>query len=99
LSRSGRRNCPGVEKMVHDFFTPQPVKGAQLYYIRRVFYDWQDDEACKILQAIIPAMAPDSRILISDMALPERVGPEDDSAVWLDLMMMAIGGKERTKRD
>lgn len=99
LESIGPEELPGVEKMVHDFFTPQPVKGAQVYYIRRVFHDWQDDEACKILQAIIPAMAPDSRILISDMALPEPVGPEDDSAVWLDLMMMAIGGKERTKGD
>jgi hypothetical protein len=90
---------PGVEKMEHDFFTPQPVKHSQVYYIRRVFHDWQDEEACKILQAIAPAMAPDSRILISDMALPEPVGPEDDGAVWLDLMMMTIGGKERTKMD
>ncbi len=86
---------PGVEKMEHDFFTEQPVKHAQIYYIRRVFHDWQDEEAEKILQAIVPAMAPDSRILLSDMALPERVGPEDTSAVWLDLMMMMIGGKER----
>jgi hypothetical protein len=90
---------PGVEKMEHDFFTLQPVRHAQIYYIRRVFHDWLDDEACRILQAIIPAMAPDSRILISDMALPEPVGPEDDAAVWLDLTMMTIGGKERTSRD
>lgn len=30
------------------------------------------------------------------MALPEPVGPENDIAVWLDLMMMA---KQRTERD
>ena len=90
---------PGVEKMEHDFFTEQPVKHAQIYYIRRVFHDWQDDEACRILLAIAPAMAPDSRILISDVALPEPVGPEDDGAVWMDLMMMTIGGKESTRRD
>jgi O-methyltransferase domain len=90
---------PSIEKMEHDFFTPQPVHGAQIYYIRRVFHDWLDPEARKILTNIIPAMAPDSRILISDMALPEPVTAEDAHAVWLDLMMMTIGGKERTKRD
>ena len=92
-------DLPGVEKMEHDFFTPQPVKDAQVYYIRRVFHDWQDDEARKILQAVVPAMAKDSRILISDMALPEPVGPGDAGAIWLDLMMMTIGGKERTRKD
>ena len=90
---------PGVEKMEHDFFTEQPVKDAQIYYVRRVFHDWQDDAAQKILQAIVPAMASDSRILLSDMALPEPVGPEDTIAVCFDLMMLTIGGKERTKND
>lgn len=92
-------DLPGVEKMQHDFFTAQPVPGAQIYYIRRVFHDWRDDEARAILENIKPAMASDSRILISDMALPEPVGAEDANAVWLDLMMMTIGGKERTRRD
>lgn len=92
-------DLPGVEKMEHDFFTPQPVKGAQIYYIRRVFHDWLDDEARKILSSIVPAMAPDSRILISDMAVPEPVTARDSHAVWLDIMMMTIGGKERTKSD
>lgn len=92
-------DLPGVEKMPHDFFTPQPVKGAQVYYIRRVFHDWLDEEARNILSNIVPAMAPDSRILISDMALPEPVTREDSHAIWLDLMMLTIGGKERTKKD
>ena len=92
-------DLPGVEKIEHDFFSPQPIKGAQIYYIRRVFHDWLDDEARKILTSIVPAMAPDSRILISDMAVPEPVTLQDAHAVWLDLMMLAIGGKERTKRD
>ena len=89
---------PGVEKITHDFFTRQPVEHAQVYYIRRVIHDWQDAEAIQILQAIIPAMAPDSRILISDLALPEPVRPEDEPAVWLDLIIMTLGGKERTRR-
>ncbi len=99
LDAIASEDLPGVEKMQHNFFDPQPVKGAQIYYIRRVFHDWLDDEARQILTSIIPAMAPDSRILISDMALSEPVSAKDANAVWLDLMMLTIGGKERTKRD
>lgn len=99
LDAIAEEDLPDVQKMQHDFFTPQPIHGAQIYYIRRVFHDWLDDEARSILRNIVPAMAPDSRILISDMALPEPVTAKDANAVWLDLMMLTIGGKERTKRD
>lgn len=92
-------DLPGVIRMAHDFFEEQPVKNAQMYYIRRVMHDWQDKDAVRILQGIIPAMANDSRIIISDMAIPEPVTSRDAGAVWLDLMMMSIGGKERTVRD
>ena len=29
-----------IEPMVHDFYSPQPVKGAKVYSIRRVLHDW-----------------------------------------------------------
>ncbi len=95
------KDLPGVLKIPHDFFTPQPQQcyGAQVYYIRRVMHDWQDTDAALILKNIVPAMARDSKILVSDMALPEPVTQRDAGAVWLDIMMMAIGGKERTKTD
>jgi hypothetical protein len=92
-------DLPGVTRMPHDFFEDQPVQNAQVYYIRRVMHDWQDKDASRIMKAIIPVMAKDSRILISDMAIPEPVTPRDAGAIWLDLMMMTIGGKERTGRD
>ena len=90
---------PGVTKMAHDFFTEQPVKNAQVYYIRRVMHDWLDPEAANILKQIIPSMGPDSRILVADMVIPAHPKMEDAHAVWLDLMMMTIHGKERTHSD
>jgi O-methyltransferase domain len=99
LDEIADKDLLGVTKMPHDFFQPQPVHGAQMYYIRRVMHDWQDVDAARILRGIVPAMAKDSRIIVSDMALPEPVTARDATAVWLDIMMLAIGGKERTKRD
>jgi hypothetical protein len=93
------KDIPGVTKMAHNFFTEQPVKNSQIYYIRRVMHDWQDADAAKILTSIVPAMAKDSRVLISDMCIPDPVGLQDAGAVWLDLMMLTIGGKERTYKD
>jgi hypothetical protein len=99
LADISETDLPGVEKQVHDFFTPQTVQGAQIYYFRRVLHDFQYDDAVKILSNIKPAMAKDSRILITEMCIPEPVTAADAHAVWLDLMMLGIGGRERTKRD
>lgn len=93
------KELPGVTKMAHDFFTEQPVKNSQVYYIRRVVHDWQYADVAKILQSIVPAMARDTRVLISDMCMPDPVSLQDAGAIWMDLMMLTIGGKERTYKD
>lgn len=99
LDDISEKELPGVTKMAHDFFTEQPVHNAQVYYIRRVMHDWQDEDAARIMKNCVPAMASDSRLLISDFCLPDPVGLQDAGAIWMDLMMLTIGGKERTARD
>jgi hypothetical protein len=38
--------------------------------MRTIIHDWDDDKALEILKNLVPALAPDSRILIDDMVLP-----------------------------
>ena len=59
-----------IETQEHDFFSPQPVKGADVYLLRMILHDWKDPEAAKILKQLVDAAKPDSRILIMDMVLP-----------------------------
>lgn len=87
----------GVKVSAHDFFTPQPVKNARAYQLRAVCHDWSDTMVTKILQQIAPVMAPDSKLLIADNVLPAD-GVVGMSA-FMDLAMMCIGGKERTRAD
>ena len=56
--------------MPHDFFTEQPVKNADVYFLRWVLHDWSDKYAVKILQSLIPALKDGARILVSDLCLP-----------------------------
>jgi hypothetical protein len=49
-------------------------------------------------------MAPDSRVLIGEMVVPEfnsvrPGGVEDMAPYWMDHNMFAFGGRERTKSD
>lgn len=59
-----------VSFMSHDFWTEQPVKGADIYYFRWVFHDWSDSLSVKILRQLIPALKPGARILINDICIP-----------------------------
>lgn len=88
----------GIELAVHDFFTPQPVKGAKAYYLHSVLHDWDDASCLQILHNIVPAMTPGhSKLLINENVVP------DFGAAWpitsMDWLMMALGAvKERTER-
>ncbi|PMD32529.1 o-methyltransferas-like protein [Hyaloscypha variabilis F] len=84
-----------IEKMGHDFFTPNPVKGALTYYIRRCLHDWNDETCIEILKNIACSMTAESRLLIAECVLPEQRVNVDAS--WLDLIMMTFGGRERTE--
>ncbi|KAL4945003.1 hypothetical protein BDV06DRAFT_232179 [Aspergillus oleicola] len=88
----------GVEFVVHDFFRPQPVRGAQFYYLRHVLHNWPDQECIQILRQIMPALGPESLILIDEVIIPETGVPWQ--AAMMDIMMMqSLGGIERTRQE
>jgi hypothetical protein len=45
-----------IEWMVHDYFTTQPVVGADVYLYRFVFHNLYDEKAIDALRAAIPAL-------------------------------------------
>jgi uncharacterized SAM-dependent methyltransferase len=62
-------------------------------------HNWQDKECQIILKNIADAMAPDSRLLIGEMVVPDKPEGVDKTAYWMDLCMLIIGGKERSERE
>lgn len=53
-----------VQFQPHDFFEPNPVEHADVYWLRYILHDWSDEYCVRILSAIKSAMGPRSRILI-----------------------------------
>ncbi|KAI4592216.1 hypothetical protein KJ359_011455 [Pestalotiopsis sp. 9143b] len=90
--------CPDtVNKMVYDFFTPQPVRGARIYYMHGVLHDWSDAPALKILQNQRPAMkAGYSKLLVHDHVVRESLAHPQATAYDLTIMVQAAG-VERTE--
>jgi hypothetical protein len=71
--------------------------GAKAYFMRMIMHDYADPVCISILSHLAKAMSPDSRVLIADMIIPQRVGEADFPAAILDHCVMTMGGKERTE--
>lgn len=71
-------------------------KGAKAYYFGRILHDYSDTVAIEILKQLVPAMAPDSIVLISDFVLPDRITPEDIEAAAAGILILTMAGKERS---
>jgi hypothetical protein len=87
--------CTTVEA---DFFKTVPM-GGDVYLLKNIIHDWDDEHATLILSACRRASARGARILLIERLLPARVtnSPEHLNAVMMDLQMMVqLGSRERT---
>jgi len=84
-----------------DFFAAVP-SGGDAYLLSTVIHDWGDDKAVAILQQCHRAMGRQGRLLLIERVLPariERAATLQPYVSLVDLMMMVIGGQERTEAE
>ncbi len=80
-----------------DFLTEEMPK-ADIYLLKHIMHDWDDEKCVTILQALSAAMRTSSRILIVEMIIPDRNEP--GPALQYDLnMLVMLGGIERTAEE
>ncbi|KAJ5653210.1 O-methyltransferase [Penicillium lividum] len=93
----GPNQCFQAE--VHNFFTPQPIKGARVYYLHSILHDWGDADSVKILESLVPALEKGySRVLLNEIVVKEE--EPTLAATSMDLMMLAhFGVRERTEAE
>jgi hypothetical protein len=83
-----------------DFFESVPL-GGDVYTIKSVIHDWDDEKSVAILRRCASAMTADARLLLVEPLAPETVGTSagDAMVIGSDLnMMLMTGGCERTER-
>ncbi|KAK3365683.1 O-methyltransferase-domain-containing protein [Lasiosphaeria ovina] len=103
IAEAPKDKNPRVEFQAHDFFTEQPVKGADIFILRQIMHDWSDKYCRQILQDLIPALKPGARIVLNEQVLPtpntvskyqERIQRHLDLLMW-----RLFNGKERDEDD
>jgi hypothetical protein len=78
-----------------DFFAGVPARG-DLYLLRHVLHDWDDDDCARILASCRASMPAKASLLVVESILDD--GNMGNSAKWSDLGVMTLfGGKERTR--
>lgn len=79
-----------------SFFEALP-KGGDAYMMKRTLHDWDDERCAEILTNCRTAMNKNARVLVVDAVILPGNAP--DRSKLLDIQMLVIGGRERTKDD
>jgi O-methyltransferase/methyltransferase family protein len=80
-----------------DFFAP-PLPAGDVYTLRQIIHDWDDERSVAILRNCARAMAADGRVLVIEAIIPP--GNEPSRIKYLDLQMLVMnGGRQRTEAE
>jgi hypothetical protein len=84
-----------VRFVAGSFFDSVPEGDA--YVLSGILHDWDDERAGAILRTIRAAAPPHARLIVLETVL--SAGNDPHGGKWLDLLMLIIGGRERTEED
>jgi hypothetical protein len=82
-----------IEFVAGSFFERVPT--GDVYVLSAILHDWDDERAGAILRTIRAAAPQDARLVVVESVIPP--GNEPNGAKWLDLLMLVLGGRERTE--
>lgn len=89
--------APRCARVGGDFFVP-PLPTGDLYWLRQVIHDWDDEQSIAILRHCAQSMARDGKILVIEALVPP--GNEPSPVKFLDLQMLIMnGGRQRTEEE
>jgi SAM-dependent methyltransferase len=87
-------DLPRTEFVAGNFF--ESVPDGDIYVIKKVVHDWNDERAAVIMRNCRKAMQPNGKVLLAETLVPP--GDEPDRIKSIDVVMLVVtGGLERTE--
>jgi SAM-dependent methyltransferase len=80
-----------------DFFS-SPLPEGDVYVLKSVIHNWDDEAAERILKSCRRAMTPDARLLLAERVVPPDDGPSEAKLFDIN-MLVVVGGRERTEAE
>lgn len=85
------------ERVGGDFFAAVPPEG-DVYVMRSVVHDWDDERCVTILRRCAEALRPDAKLLVIEPVISSEQAPP--AILLRDLQMLVMtGGRERTAEE
>jgi hypothetical protein len=86
--------------VVGGSFLEAVPRGGDVYILKHVLHNWDDDDCVRILRNCVAVMDPGAALLVLEDVLPDEETEAAIPLVMLDLhMMTALGGRERTQTE
>ena len=79
-----------------DFFASVP-SGADAIMMKHILHDWSDEDSLRILRSCHAALPVGGKLLVIESVI--QPGNDPQPGKMLDIVMLLIGGKERTEAE
>ena len=86
-----------MDRVGGSFFESVP-EGGDVYLLKHILHDWNDDECVKILRNVGEAMGLDGRLVVVEMLITDKGPPSPAPLLDVNMLVMHTG-KERTSDD
>lgn len=93
LTRAGVRDR--VELREGNIFAPIDAE-ADLYLLKDIVHDWDDERSLQILRSVAAAMAPGSKLVLIEQLLERNEADPIIAAVDLHMLAVCDGGRQRS---
>jgi hypothetical protein len=92
-------NLTGYDNRVRvesgSFFEKVPG-GCDAYLMKHIIHDWGDEQCRTILSLMRQQLPHHGRVLVCEMVVPADPGPAPAKMLDIEMLVMTVGGKERT---
>jgi ubiquinone/menaquinone biosynthesis C-methylase UbiE len=79
-----------------NFLETAPA-GGDIYMMKYIIHDWDDERCLRILQHCRRGMNPGGRVLVIDSVLPPDDSPYMGKYIDMEMLVFTPGGRERTE--
>ena len=92
-------SCGGRLRVEAGSFFDRVPQGCDAYMMKHIIHDWSDEHCRNILRLIRAELPPHGRLLVCEQVMPEEPGPAPAKMLDIEMLVMTVGGKERTPRE
>ena len=91
--------CEGrITTEAGSFFERVP-DGCDAYLLKHIIHDWSDEHCRTILDLMREKLPKHGRVLVCEMVVSDEPGPTPAKLLDIEMLVMAVGGKERTPEE